>query len=144
MFSGFPARFSKDSDGGGILVTFPDIPEAITESETLEEAMAEAKDCLLAALGGYVADNRRLPQASKPKRGQRLIQLRPLHAAKLALYQAMKGQKLTRVAFADKLGVSEGAVRRLLDLDHASRLDHVERALEALGKRLVVVVEDAA
>ena len=144
MFSGFPARFSKDPDDGGIVVTFPDIPEAVTEGETLEEAMIEARDCLLAALGGYVATNCELPEASKPKRGQRLIQLRPLYAAKLALYQAMKKQKLTRVAFAAKLGVSEGAVRRLLDLDHASRLDHVERALEVLGKRLVIVVEDAA
>jgi hypothetical protein len=35
-------------------------------------------------------------------------------------------------------------VRRLLDLDHRSRLDQLETALGALGKRLVLEVQDAA
>jgi hypothetical protein len=35
-------------------------------------------------------------------------------------------------------------MRRLLDLDHRSRIDQVEAALSALGKRLDAVVRDAA
>jgi antitoxin HicB len=35
-------------------------------------------------------------------------------------------------------------VDRILDLCHASKLEQVETALAALGKRLVVTVADAA
>jgi hypothetical protein len=35
-------------------------------------------------------------------------------------------------------------VRRLLDLDHRSRLDQLEAALGVIGKRLVLDVRDAA
>ena len=144
MFAGYPARFTLDRDRGGYVVTFPDIPEAISEGETLENAMTQAEDCLIAALGGYMASNWNLPVPSRLKRSQRLVRLRPLDAGKLALYQAMHDAGLTRVALGKRLGISEGAVRRLLDLDHASQLSHVERALAALGKRLVVSVENAA
>ena len=70
--------------------------------------------------------------------------LPPLIAAKLALYQAMREAGLTRVALAERLGLSEGAVRRLLDLDHRSHIGQVDAALAVLGKRLVVEVRDAA
>lgn len=127
-----------------MLLTFPDIPEAGTDGETEAEALAEAPDCLLAALGGYVELGRDIPKPSRPKRGQPLVAVPPLVSAKLALYQAMREAGLTRVALAGRLGVSEGAIRRLLDLDHASRLDRLEAALAALGKRLVLEVRDAA
>jgi len=42
-----------------------------------------------------------------------------------------------------RLGLSEGAVRRRLDLDHRSYIGHVEAALTALGRRLVVAVNAA-
>ncbi|MXY81950.1 MAG: type II toxin-antitoxin system HicB family antitoxin, partial [Gemmatimonadetes bacterium] len=47
-----------------VLVSFPDIPEALTEGNTEHEALAEAADCLIAALGGYVNDGRRIPKSS--------------------------------------------------------------------------------
>ncbi|HEX5079234.1 MAG TPA: hypothetical protein VFV80_08795 [Geminicoccaceae bacterium] len=37
---------------------------------------------------------------------------------------------------ARRLGLQENAVRRLLDLDHRSHIDQVDRALAALGRRL--------
>ncbi len=68
----------------------------------------------------------------------------PLVAAKLALYRAMRGAGSTRVALGKRLGISEGAVRRLLDLDHRSHIGQVEAGLAVLGKRLVVEVRDTA
>ena len=72
------------------------------------------------------------------------IHLPLLIAAKLALYQAMWEAGLTAVALAKRLDLSEGAVRRLLDLDHRSHIGQVEAALAALGKRLSVEVYDVA
>lgn len=143
MLMAYPANLKRQKDGH-ILVTFPDIPEALTEGKTLSEALHEAQDALLAALGGYINARRPLPSPSRLKRGQRLVFLPPLPAAKLALYQAARDSGLTNVALGKRLKVTEAAVRRLLDLDHRSHIGQIEQALAALGKRLVVEVEKAA
>ena len=67
-----------------------------------------------------------------------------LVAAKLALRSAMQEQGISNVRLAEKLGVSESAVRRLVNPDHLSRLDGVADALQVLGRRLVVEDQAAA
>ena len=139
----YPANIEID-ESGYFLVTFPDVPEAGTDARTREDALTDAADALIAALAGYVNDRRDIPSPSPRRRGQTPVNLPPLVSAKLALYQAMREAGLTRVALAARLGVSEGAVRRLLDLDHRSHIGQVSSALAVLGKALVVEVRDAA
>lgn len=134
----------KSQPEGGYTVTFRDVPSAITEGDTREEALVEAEDALIAALHFYVEDHKPLPLPSKPRRGEVRVPLPPLVSAKLALYDELMQHGLTRVALAERLGKNEGAVRRLLDLDHQSHIAQVDQALEELGKRLVVSVHDAA
>ncbi len=123
---------------GEIKVRFPDIPEIITSGDTLPQAKALAYDALICALGGYMHLKRPVPGASKPAKA--CICLSALHSAKLALYSCMLEHRISQVALADRLGVTEGAVRRLLDLDHASKIDKVEQALGVLGKRIAISV----
>ena len=47
---------------GWWLVRFPGIPEALTEGETQEEARANARDCVIAALEGYMKAGKPLPR----------------------------------------------------------------------------------
>jgi antitoxin HicB len=138
----YPATIKVDR-AGFYLVTFPDVPEAGTDAETREEALGEAADALIAALGGYVNDRRPIPQPSRAKPGQVLISLPTLVAAKLALYEAMRERGISNVELGRQLGISEGAVRRLLDLDHRSHIGQVELALQILGHRLVTTVQAA-
>jgi hypothetical protein len=49
-------------------------------------------------------------------------------------------RRITRSDLALCLGMKEYAVSRLLDLDHRSHIDQLDRALAALGKRLEVRV----
>ncbi len=72
------------------LVTFPDVPEAGTDAATRDEALHAAPYALIAALGGYVADRRPIPQPSRTKPGQVVISLPTIVTAKLALYEAMR------------------------------------------------------
>ena len=137
----YPVRLDTQ-DRGAILVSFPDIPEALTEGTTERAALAEAEDCLIAALGGYINDQRDIPRPS-PGRGRPLVTLPALTAAKIALYRAMRARGLGNTALAEQLGTAEGTVRRLLDLDHRSHIGQVEAALQALGQRLVVVTQAA-
>jgi len=139
----YPAIAEQD-EAGFWLVTFPDVPEAGTDAETLAGALDEASDALIAALGGYVEQRRPIPKPSPVRKGQHPVPLPAMVAAKLALHQAMREAGMTNTRLAERLGVSETVVRRMLDLDHNTRIDHLERALALLGKRLALQVLDAA
>lgn len=124
------------------VVTFPDVYGANTGGWSWQEALDLAKDCLGVALGMYVKARQDIPAPSPPAGGQVLIAVPPILAAKLALYTAMREQGVTSVALARRLGLQENAVRRLLDTGHRSHVSSVERALQVLGRSLVV--EDGA
>ena len=124
------------------VVTFPDVYGANTGGWSWQEALDLAKDCLGVALGMYVKARQDIPAPSRPADDQVLIAVPPILAAKLALYTAMREQGVTSVALARRLGVQENAVRRLLDPGHRSHVSSVERALQVLGRSLVV--EDGA
>ena len=126
-----------------MLVQFVDVPEAHTLAASEAGAGEGALDCLVAALGGYVRLDRQIPRPSAA-RGRPVALLPPLVAAKLALHEAMREQRITRTELARRLALPENAVRRLLDLDHRSHLDQLDRALSALGKRLEVRVLEPA
>ncbi|MPQ59794.1 type II toxin-antitoxin system HicB family antitoxin [Duganella sp. FT27W] len=70
----YPAVFSPDPSGGYV-VTFPDIPEAITQGDTESEAICMAEDALVTALDFYFEDRRQVPAPSRPQFGQRLVAL---------------------------------------------------------------------
>jgi antitoxin HicB len=127
---------------GGFTVSFPDVPEAITQGDTEVEAAAMAEDALVTALAFYTDNAERLPRPS-PARGRPLVYVPPLVAAKLALHDAMLTVKVSNVALARQLGTDEKTVRRLRDPLHKSRIDQVDAALRVLGKRLGIVIEAA-
>ena len=72
---------------------------------------------------------------------QEMVAVPLVVAAKLALYISMREQGLTKVGLARRVGLSEGAVRKLLNPNHRSHIGQIERALEKVGRRLVA--EDA-
>lgn len=137
----FPCVLHEEADGG-YYTEFTDVPEALTGGTTVEEALDLAADALATALAGYVHLHRDIPSPSSLSKGAFSVAVPPVVAAKLALYQAMRAQKMTKVALADRLGISEGAVRKLLDPDRRSHIGKVETALRAVGRALVV--EDKA
>ena len=68
---------------------------------------------------------------------------RPL-APKVAFYMAMRESKVNNSQLARKVGVSETFVRRMLNPRRHSKPERMDAALEALGKRIQLMVEDAA
>lgn len=125
---------------GGFVVTFPDVPEAITQGEDVDEALMYAVDALESALSFYVDDRKPLPKPSRPKRGQRTVRPSALECAKLGVYQAMTEQGIRKAELARRLGWHMPQVDRLFDLKHASRLDQIEAAARALGRDVEVTV----
>jgi antitoxin HicB len=139
----YPARFRTD-EAGWTLVLFPDFPHAATDGATAVEAMEEAIDCLGSVIAFAMFDKEDVPRPSAPKRGHRMVPVPLWIAPKLALYWRMRELGLSNSALARKLGVGETVVRRMLNPDHATKADKIQAALEALGKRFLMVLEDAA
>lgn len=139
----YPVELVQDIQGRYV-ATSRDVPEAVTDGETALIALQEMADALGAALAGYSLDCRALPAPSKPHVGEYLVPVNALVAAKLALRSAMQEQGVSNVRLAEQLGLSESAVRRLVNPDHLSRLDRVVAALAVLGRRLVIEDQVAA
>lgn len=140
----YPAKLEIDSNET-ILVTFPDVPEAITFGEDRADALRHASDALDAALSFYVDAGKDLPTPSRPRgRKMPLVGVSALSEAKLQLYTAVRASGVRKSELARRMGISKTNVDRLFDLNRSSRLDQIEAAFHALGKRLVITAQDAA
>ena len=131
----YPAHLEPQKEGGYV-VTFPDIPEAITQGEDEEDARRRASDALESALDFYFEAPRPIPAPSKPKRGQRLIELSASLSAKVLLLNEMVSQKIRPADLARRLKVTPQEVTRLIDVHHTTKIDGIAVALKALGKTL--------
>lgn len=130
----YPVTLTQDS--GTILVTFPDVPEAITFGANEEEALLQAIDALETALSCYIDAKKPLPIPSQPTVGQKTVSPSAAECAKLGIYKAMLEQGIKKTVLAKKLGWHLQQIDRLLDLNHASKIEQIEMAASALGKHL--------
>jgi antitoxin HicB len=136
-------RYSRErQDNGWWLVRFADVPEALTEGETEAEAHAAAVDCLVAALEGYVKAGRPVPRPAAASDGEQRAVLPSLVTAKLAVHETMRAQGRSRPVLARQLGITEIALRRLLELRHHSDIRAIDRALAAMNAELAIELPD--
>jgi antitoxin HicB len=137
----YPTDLKRDTNGT-LLVTFPDFAKAVTFGDDESDALlrgGRARDRARARID----DREDIPLPS-PAAGRPCVVLPALTAAKVLLYRAMREAGGRKVDLARRLGWHGPQIDRLLDLNHASRLDQIEAALAALGKRLSVDLADAA
>jgi antitoxin HicB len=133
----YPAKLTYQSVGN-YAVRFPDVPEALTLGDTIEEALHHAADALESALDFYFEHNRPVPMPSKPKRGQHLVELPTSAAAKVLLFNELLAQQVRPAELARRLSIPRQHVNRLLDLRHPTKIDSIAAALKALGKTLEI------
>ncbi len=129
-------------NNGTLLVAVPDLPEAVTFGEDREDALARAVDAIVTALMGAMAAREDIPAPESS--GADYVALPALASAKVALYQAMRAEGVGKAALAKRLDVALPQIDRLLNLRHSSRLDVIERAFAALGRKMEIVVKAAA
>jgi antitoxin HicB len=129
------------ADEGGYVVTCRDLPELITQGESVEDAMEQASDAMDEVFATYLTEGLDFPEPSKPRRRERMVAPPPETVAKAALYVAMRRAGISKVQLAKRLGVDEKEVRRLLDPHYGSKLPRIAKAISVLGQRLVIGVE---
>ena len=130
----YPARLARDGDG--FVVSFPDIPEALTGAATRERALEMAADALTTAMDFYFEDRRPVPVPSQPKRGQVLVDLPVSVSAKVLLLNEMLAQGVRPAELARRMHVRPQEVNRITTLAHPTKIDTISQALAAMGRRL--------
>ncbi|OCJ20008.1 type II toxin-antitoxin system HicB family antitoxin [Serratia sp. 14-2641] len=128
----YPVDLQPDS--GGYVVSFPDIPEALTQGDTREEALAMALDALITAFDFYFEDNQAIPLPSEVTGDYVEVPLSV--ASKVLMLNALIESGLTRVELADRIGIKKQEVNRLINLQHSTKIDAIQRAMNALGRQL--------
>jgi antitoxin HicB len=140
----YPATLTPDETDGGFVVTFQDVPEAVTQGDDLADALAEASDALEEAVAGRIRRGDPIPEPSAAGQDQPVIPVPALTAAKAALYLALLEAGITKSELAGRLHCDEKEVRRLLDPTHLSKLPRIQTALAVLGKKIAVRLIDEA
>lgn len=130
----YPARVTRE--GNEYLVTFPDVPEAITTGATRDEALAMATDALVTAMDFYFEDRRAVPLPSPVKRGQVTVDLPASVAMKVLLLNELVSSGIRNAELARRMHTTAQEVTRLTDLHHPTKIDTVARALKTLGRSL--------
>jgi antitoxin HicB len=139
----YPAILTPEASGG-YLVTFRDWPEAITQGETLDDALLEAADCLEEAVAARIDGRAAIPMPSVPRLGEHQVAVPIQTALKAALYLAVLESGITTSELSLRLGIDEKESRRLLDPRHASKAAILERALKAVARSLAIEIQEAA
>ena len=98
--------------------------------------LVRAVDALGEAIAARIHDRRDIPMPSSV--GEVQVLLPTITAVKVILYQGMRDQNIGKAEFARRLGWHLPQVDRVLNVNHHSRLDRMDAALGAIGRRLEV------
>lgn len=138
----YPVTITPD-DNDTVMVTFDDVPEAVSFGEDEAEALAHAADALETALAGYITDRRDIPPASGAA-GRPTVAPSLLGQMKLAAYVAMRARGWRKADLARAMGLNPRQIDRLFDPRNASTVAQLEQALTVCGKRAAFELEELA
>lgn len=139
MFN-YAVRLTHDLKTDSWEVSCRDLPLLHSVGDTVEEALAEAADGLVAAISLEMDARRPIPLASDAPQGEYIVSVPVLEAMKAALYNAMIETGTRKADLARQLGVNGPQVDRLLDVEHSSKVEKVELALAQLGRKARVEI----
>lgn len=136
----YAAKFDLNPDTGCYVVSFRDVPEALTQGYSMDEAKSQAVDALIDALDFYFEDERPVPMPSEPLDGEVVIEL-PLSVwSKVLLLNTMLEQNVSQSQLGKMLDKPRQEINRMTNLSHATKIDSVVEALKALGKNPQFVI----
>ena len=137
----------EPDDNDTLLVTCPDLPGVVTFGEHRDDAIHHAVDAIETWIASLIGDGLDVPRPRRPARlhaHEAMVALPALTTLKTELYWALRDANITKAELARRLKWNRESVDRLFRLDHASRLDQIEAAFKALGRKVDITVAEAA
>lgn len=107
----YELRPLSDDEGGGWLITYPDLPGCMSDGETEEDAIENGKDALDAWIKASRAAGRDIPQPGELPSGKFIARIpRSLHArlTARARQEGVSMNALVSAFLAESLGRREG------------------------------------
>ncbi len=140
MFN-YPATVEYDEDTECYEITYNDFSELQGVAYAEEDIELDASDTLIAGLADLIASRIPVPAPSKPINDTNIIVHLPLLVClKIALHNAMIQTGTRKADLARKLNQKAPQIDRLLDVNHASKVETLEQALYLLGFEVSVTV----
>lgn len=143
MMLAYPIELTPD-DNDTVMVTFPDLPEAVSFGDDEADAVARAVDALETMLASYIIDRKDIPVPSKARGKGRTVAPSLLGQLKVAVYQAMRARGWRKADLAKAMGLNPRQIDRLLDLRHGSTVAQLEQALIVCGRQVTVATRALA
>lgn len=138
----YPAHIKYDSKEKRYTVQFLDLSEAITEAETITEAIANASEVLTLTLEGRMDENMEIPLPQQPENNKNIYWIAPSVRVQAALLVKVviqnKEIKITKAQLARTMQTSWPAVARLENPHHWPNLRQLEKAATLMGQKLVL------
>ncbi len=136
----YNATFTPDKTDGGYTITFTDLPEAISQAETMDDAMIEATELLEMALVGRIKRKEPIPTPTELVDHAIAVPLQT--ALKTALYLSLNQKQLTQTDFSKLMGTSYREASRILSPTHKTKVSTLQKALNIIGyQTLLEVIE---
>ncbi|EBA8672226.1 type II toxin-antitoxin system HicB family antitoxin [Salmonella enterica subsp. enterica] len=131
-------------DTTGFMAVCRDMPKFVTAGETKEEIITLAPEAFEIAVECYMDENIPvpLPSGDTPEKGCAIV-LPVTLSAKIELYNALLASHVSKSELARRMGIPNQNIKKLLSPSTKSRLDTIESAFAALGKRLDISVSAA-
>lgn len=129
-----PNRDGKSS------VSCRDFPDLSVLAPSSSRPMEDALFVLEEMFNLYVSQRRKIPHATLPTPGDRLIHLSISTQAKILLWNAMVDANVNRAELGRRLEVSQTVASRLVDFTHRSKLEHIEKAMRLFDQRFIVAL----
>jgi antitoxin HicB len=95
------------ADEGGYVVTCRDLPQLVTQGETVQDALEQASDAMDEVFATYLIEGIDFPAPSKARRREHLVSPPAETVAKAALYVVMRKAGITKIQLARRLGVAQ-------------------------------------
>lgn len=138
----YAIRFEEYNEPG-LAINCRDLPELHGWGEDEEHCISQGLDAIETTLSIYVDRREAIPKASPPLERERVIHLPAVTVAKIMLWNEMIARDMRKADLCRLLGLAQTQGDRLVDFLHTSKMEAIEKALAALGKRLVVSIEAA-
>lgn len=134
----YPAIITEDD--GGFMVSFRDIPQALTGADNYKDAVVMAQDALVTAFSFYTEDKVLIPMPSAPEPNEVMIAIPITVAAKILLLNTMLSQYVSQAKLAKLMGATPQQVSRIVNLTHPTKIDTIQQALKSMGYDLVITI----
>ncbi len=134
----YPVTLTPDKEDGGFVVIFPDLPEAITQGEDVDDALTEAADCLEEAIANRIVTELPIPVPLAGTDMQYTASLSDQMAAKATIYVAMRESGITDAELAGRLNCDKEKIQSLINPQSPADMTYIESVLSVYYSNLQV------